>query len=171
MGRHDGLPKLKPFRFKSFGFHIQTSRSWHNIGGTQLRSSREPRCTASSKSSNTLSSKCGSGTKKSLEIFFKKENSWNKNLKPFKRWPFKLDHPKSAVGGAANQTTIGREIKSGRNSLETKIQNSMAKRRGKKHKILPPLDDPQALHQSHNQARKCSGKHPAHSSGHHSGAH
>jgi hypothetical protein len=86
-------PSSNPSNSKFFGFQIQTSKPWQNNGGTQQRSSKEPRCTASSKISNTSRRKCESGKNMSLEIFFKKENSWNKNLNPFKRWPFKPDSP------------------------------------------------------------------------------
>jgi hypothetical protein len=47
----------------------------------------------------------------------------------------------------------------------------MAQRRRKKQKILPPLYDPQMLHQLHNQVGKRLGKYPAHTPTHHAGVH
>jgi hypothetical protein len=45
-----------------------------------------------------------------LEIFFKKENSWNKNMNPFKRWPFKPNSPRISSRKRNKKKKIGREL-------------------------------------------------------------
>jgi hypothetical protein len=74
-------------------------------------------------------------------------------------------HFNSATGGVAHQKAIGREIQTGRNSMETEISCLVAQRGREKQKIPPPLHDPQMLHQPHHEAGRFTGHHPALPSG------
>jgi len=53
----------------------------------------EPKCIASSRISNTSSSRCESGTKKSSETSSRRENSWNRNSKLYRYRIFKSSTP------------------------------------------------------------------------------
>jgi hypothetical protein len=58
-------------------------------------------------------------------------------MKRFNKKSFTRLHKTTTGRGSKGQTTVGREICTRGNPMASKIQNPMAKGRGKKHQILP----------------------------------